>query len=225
MKVKGICAVAPAPMPVKARDTLEGVAFVNPDAVHARVRRRTILAESRARSLAMSAQSRLDGGGARVGGGTDGKGERKQQRMLRNRESAALSRKRKSDRIDELEIQVESLEEENRRLRQRIDMFQSGSKHCAAAAAGAGFGSYPTHGAKSVVSAMPPQSSTRCPCWTSSECSCRAAARPRPSSTPTSAMSVQDQNRIVKAIVSSPVPSTGPAAVCFTNISRPAVFA
>ena len=41
--------------------------------------------------------------------------------MLRNRESAALSRKRKNDLIEELEIEVEALKKENRRLRQRVD--------------------------------------------------------------------------------------------------------
>ncbi|CAM9673521.1 unnamed protein product [Ectocarpus sp. 13 AM-2016] len=104
-------------------DALDEVHFVNPDAAGARSRRRVKLTASRARLAALAAS----GGGASslgedgAGHGVSEKEARKQQRMLRNRESAALSRKRKSDRIGELEIQVEALQEENRRLRQRID--------------------------------------------------------------------------------------------------------
>lgn len=97
---------------------MDGVAFVNPDATGARMRRRTKLAASRARLLALASQG--EGGGSGTGSAGD-REMRKQQRMLRNRESAALSRKRRSDRIDELEVQVEHLEEENRRLRQRVN--------------------------------------------------------------------------------------------------------
>lgn len=98
-----------------------GVAFVNPDATKARMRRRTKLAASRARLLALASQG--EGGGSGTGSAGD-REMRKQQRMLRNRESAALSRKRRSDRIDELEIQVEHLEEENRRLRRRLNHLE-----------------------------------------------------------------------------------------------------
>lgn len=46
---------------------------------------------------------------------------KKQQRMIRNRQSAALSRKRKADRISSLESRVESLEQENFHLRARLE--------------------------------------------------------------------------------------------------------
>lgn len=45
---------------------------------------------------------------------------KKQQRMIRNRQSAALSRKRKADRISSLEERVRTLEEENFALRTRL---------------------------------------------------------------------------------------------------------
>lgn len=45
---------------------------------------------------------------------------------MRNRESAALSRKRKSNRVGELEIQVEALEEECRRLRLHAARLERG---------------------------------------------------------------------------------------------------
>lgn len=99
-------------------DRLDSVAFINPNATQARTNRRAKLVAARARQ-ALAAQG--DGVGSAAGAGTDDKEIRKQQRMLRNRESAALSRKRRSDRIDELEVQVEHLEQENRRLRQRIN--------------------------------------------------------------------------------------------------------
>ena len=43
---------------------------------------------------------------AQLGPGVDKQAWKKQQRMIRNRESAALSRKRKRDRIESLEEQV-----------------------------------------------------------------------------------------------------------------------
>lgn len=109
---------------------LEGVAFVNPNAAQARSYRRTKLAAARARIAATPSNAgtiSFAGAGSDASGIAGGKkGVRKQQRMLRNRESAALSRKRKSDRIGELEVQVQSLEDENRRLRQRIGVFEVG---------------------------------------------------------------------------------------------------
>lgn len=107
-----------------------GVAFVNPNAAQARSYRRTKLAAARARIAATPANAgtiSVAGAGGDASGIAGGEKEvRKQQRMLRNRESAALSRKRKSDRIGELEVQVQSLEDENRCLRQRIDVFEIG---------------------------------------------------------------------------------------------------
>lgn len=46
--------------------------------------------------------------------------KKKQERMIRNRQSAALSRKRKADRISSLEKRVAFLEEENKSLRSQI---------------------------------------------------------------------------------------------------------
>lgn len=46
---------------------------------------------------------------------------KREQRKIRNRQSAALSRKRKSDRIDELEGMVERLMRENADLQARLD--------------------------------------------------------------------------------------------------------
>ncbi|CAN0427841.1 unnamed protein product, partial [Scytosiphon promiscuus] len=42
---------------------------------------------------------------------------RRGERVLRNRQSAALSRMRQTSRVGELEVLVEALQEENRRLR------------------------------------------------------------------------------------------------------------
>jgi len=46
--------------------------------------------------------------------------QKKQMRMIRNRQSAALSRKRKADRISALEQRVIELETENMQLRRRL---------------------------------------------------------------------------------------------------------
>ncbi|CAM9828081.1 unnamed protein product [Ascophyllum nodosum] len=97
------------------------VAFINPNATQARSDRRKKLAASRSRQAALSASGGVGMTLLSTDGAVDDEREtRRQQRILRNRESAAISRKRKSNRIGELEIQVESLQEENRRLRQRI---------------------------------------------------------------------------------------------------------
>ncbi|CAM9195337.1 unnamed protein product [Discosporangium mesarthrocarpum] len=56
--------------------------------------------------------------------GMDEQTFKKKQRMIRNRESAALSRKRKRDRIDSLEKQVAKLMEENRLLRRRLEKYE-----------------------------------------------------------------------------------------------------
>ncbi|CAM9597521.1 unnamed protein product [Pylaiella littoralis] len=57
--------------------------------------------------------------------GVDKQAWKKQQRMIRNRESAALSRKRKRDRIESLEEQVARLAEENRGLRHRLAKYEA----------------------------------------------------------------------------------------------------
>ncbi|CAM9596493.1 unnamed protein product [Scytosiphon promiscuus] len=57
--------------------------------------------------------------------GVDKQAWKKQQRMIRNRESAALSRKRKRDRIESLEDQVARLVEENRGLRHRLAKYEA----------------------------------------------------------------------------------------------------
>lgn len=120
-------ATSPSPAAVIWGDTLNEVSFINPNAAQARSRRRVKLTAARARlaTLAAAGAAVFSAGDAGAGGSAGGalseREERKQQRMLRNRESAALSRKRKSDRIGELEIQVKALQDENRRLRQRVD--------------------------------------------------------------------------------------------------------
>ncbi|CAB1099436.1 unnamed protein product [Ectocarpus sp. CCAP 1310/34] len=57
--------------------------------------------------------------------GVDKQAWKKQQRMIRNRESAALSRKRKRDKIESLEDQVARLAEENRGLRHRLAKYEA----------------------------------------------------------------------------------------------------
>ncbi|CAM9505105.1 unnamed protein product [Ectocarpus sp. 13 AM-2016] len=57
--------------------------------------------------------------------GVDKQAWKKQQRMIRNRESAALSRKRKRDKIESLEEQVARLAEENRGLRHRLAKYEA----------------------------------------------------------------------------------------------------
>lgn len=110
--------------------TMDGLAAVgrpapgsdNSDAAQARLTRRDKLNASRARVAAQRG-----GGPSRRVSQRDGvEGEEadkealKQLRMLRNRESAALSRKRNDDEIKSLERQVETLEEKNRRLRAQL---------------------------------------------------------------------------------------------------------
>ncbi|CAM9913521.1 unnamed protein product, partial [Laminaria digitata] len=112
------------PATTAARKGLEGVFFVNPDAVLARVRRREKLDAARARMASLAPRGGGDSNAA--GQGHRSKEIRLQERVLRNRESAALSRKRRNNRVGELEIQVEALEEENRRLRLRTALLERG---------------------------------------------------------------------------------------------------
>ncbi|EKU22876.1 activating transcription factor 6 [Nannochloropsis gaditana CCMP526] len=49
---------------------------------------------------------------------------KKQLRMIRNRESAALSRKRKRDQVEALELEVEALKDKNRQLKQRLARYE-----------------------------------------------------------------------------------------------------
>lgn len=108
---------------------LAGVAFVNPNAAQARSNRRKKLSASRARQ---AASSKIGGAALSSTSSADGtvideKETRKQQRMLRNRESAAMSRKRKSDRVGELEEQIDLLRKENHCLRNRIFQLEAGT--------------------------------------------------------------------------------------------------
>jgi hypothetical protein len=50
---------------------------------------------------------------------------KKQQRMIRNRESAALSRKRKRDQVQALELEVQQLKDKNRQLKQRLSRYEN----------------------------------------------------------------------------------------------------
>lgn len=52
---------------------------------------------------------------------------KKQQRMIRNRESAAASRKRKRDEVEKLRAMVEQLQRENDELRLRCQQYESDS--------------------------------------------------------------------------------------------------
>lgn len=92
-----------------------GASSRNLDAAQARSVRCRKLAAARTRMAALGLSTRET-----VAGNASRKDIRKQQRMLRNRESAALSRKRKSDRIEELQVQVENLEKENRKLQELV---------------------------------------------------------------------------------------------------------
>lgn len=103
--------------------SLEGASFSNPDASKARSCRRGKLAASRTRMA-----TKHSNGGDNTGG--SGKGAQRLARMLRNRESAALSRKRRNDRVEKLEIQVENLEEENRQLRDLTEKLENGFEDC-----------------------------------------------------------------------------------------------
>lgn len=92
-------------------DPLDSVFFTNPNAAQARLVRRRMLAASRARAAAV--------GLSRVRKEPDWRVEkdvRKPPRMLSNRQA----RKLKDDQKEELEVRVDSLEEENRRLRHRL---------------------------------------------------------------------------------------------------------
>lgn len=108
---------------------LAGVAFVNPNAAQARSIRRKKLSASRARQAASSkiGGTALSSTSSADGTVDDEKETRRQQRMLRNRESAAMSRKRKSDRVGELEEQIDLLRKENRRLHERILQLEAGT--------------------------------------------------------------------------------------------------
>mmetsp|Transcript_31109 Transcript_31109/g.45584 ORF Transcript_31109/g.45584 Transcript_31109/m.45584 type:complete len:189 (-) Transcript_31109:594-1160(-) len=57
----------------------------------------------------------------------DGPSSKKQQRMIRNRESAALSRKRKRDRITYLEAEVERLKQINDELLRKLEKYEAAS--------------------------------------------------------------------------------------------------
>jgi hypothetical protein len=59
---------------------------------------------------------------------------KKQARMIRNRESAALSRKRKRDQIEALELEVEQLKEKNKQLKQRLSRYETGDPRATAPA-------------------------------------------------------------------------------------------
>lgn len=191
---------------------LQEVSFVNPNAQQARCHRRRKLAAQRARVAAMAAcGGTLPGGGAADGFATtssDGeKNVRKQKRMLRNRESAALSRKRKNDLIEELEIEVEALKKENRRLRQRVDESE-------AQAATADLEPLPTHRlrapAPSIISSASTTSGSIGP-------------------PPIAVVSPSPKNHHFFDPSASPwgcsTYAAPAAAACFNIVSRPAVFA
>ncbi|CAN0461258.1 unnamed protein product, partial [Hapterophycus canaliculatus] len=213
-------------------------------AAQARSLRRVKLAAARARLAALAAAGTgVFSSGAAGGAGFSEKDVRKQQRMLRNRESAALSRKRKSDRIGELELQVEALQEENRRLRQRVD--ESGNESC-----------------RGVVSASSPMAPAKVQAQAPPSAAATCAAPPRATWAPTnlaadaalSATSIIVPSASATNIVPATPPAPGDASdifhfrpdasmtasgcpatscstsssaanACFNFISRPAVFA
>ena len=95
------------------------------DGARARSERKIKLAASRARIAAAGAATTTaaiagSSGGASSGGGGGEKDILYQMRRLRNREAAAVSRKRQSGRMGELELRVKELEKENRELRWRL---------------------------------------------------------------------------------------------------------
>lgn len=203
-------------------ESLQEVSFVNPNAQQARSLRRRKLAASRARVAAMVACGGMAFPGGGGGGGGDGsaatssgggeKNVRKQKRMLRNRESAALSRKRKNDLIGELETEVEALKKENRRLRQRVDGYESD-------APASGRGTDPEPLAK-----LAQRTLARAPGIISP-----ASVAPPP---PTFVVSPPTRNYHFFDPAASPwgsattTSSAAPAAAaCFNIVSRPAVFA
>lgn len=197
-------------------DILDEVFFINPNAAQARAKRAKKLAAARARLAAQAAHPRPGAAGAAASGSSDEKEERKQQRMLRNRESAALSRKRKSDRIGELEVQVGSLEDENRRLRRRIQALESVGTDNNRAGTPAVAGTTPAP--------RPPYAWYPRPAQASARCSCRASAS---SSFDSMISSASDSNTVapaLAAVAGSSAYSAMPMSSCF-NISRPAVFA
>lgn len=209
-----------------ATESLDDVSFVNPNAVQARSLRRNKLAAARARAAAMSCSTH----GTAVGGGE--KEVRKQQRMLRNRESAALSRKRKSDRIEELESQVDFLQGENRRLRDL--MAKDGAPAAGLKKAGANIRALPAASVRHVRSARPrpPPSSLPLPVKTAS------STTAHPVSSPTSLSNSPDTNscfvqdvagcyRVSSTSDSGSIScsSSSSSAAAGFNFSRPAVFA
>lgn len=192
---------------------------MNPNAAQARAERAKKLAAARARLVAQAAHSRPGVPGAAASGSSDEKEERKQQRMLRNRESAALSRKRKSDRIGELEVQVGSLEDENRRLRRRIKTLESGgtiNNHAGTPAV-----------AVTTPAPRPPYTWYSRPAQASAPCSCRASASSLSSSFDSMILLAPDSNTGASSsatVAGSTAYSAMATSSCF-NMSRPAVFA
>ena len=87
--------------------------FVNPDATQARARRRNKIDASRPRATSSAPR----GGDSLTVQDHYSKEIRREERVLRNRVSAALSRKRKMNRVGELETLVETLVKENHWLR------------------------------------------------------------------------------------------------------------
>jgi len=84
---------------------------------------------SRATSPGPTAAGGESGGeeGAKDGAGLDAQTRelKRQQRMIRNRQSAALSRKRKADRIEALVTQVTDLEKQTELLQRRLERSES----------------------------------------------------------------------------------------------------